>query len=133
MQSAFDTIVNEYDYETLKEISINGYGYVGCGQHIFDDNAIKFFETYPDEVTQRIKDNLDVQVIIDNYKENDANWDAHMRDLTWMFIELVAMQVVDEREAQELEDDEVIGSYFNPPRSMSDSRYAQVWASAGIV
>ena len=126
MQSAFDTIFDEYDYETFKEISMHGYGYVGCGQHISDANAIKFFETYPDEVTQRIKDNFGVQVIIDNYKENDANWDAHMRDLTWMFIELVAMQVVDDTEAQELEDDEISGSYFNPPRSMSESRYAQV-------
>jgi hypothetical protein len=43
--------------------------------------------------------------------------------MTWTFIELVAMEVVDEVEEQQRKDDLIIEGY-NPARSMSMSRYA---------
>ena len=65
-----------------------------------------------------------------------------MNDLTWTFIELVAMQIVDDYEDAVSDlDDEPIKLYanytpeevkvlqangFNPVGSMTDSRYAQV-------
>ena len=53
-----------------------------------------------------------------------------MNDLVWTFIELVAMRVVDEKEEQELRDDKTIEEYVmfggNPPRSLTESRYAHI-------
>ena len=49
----------------------------------------------------------------------------YKNDMTWTFIELVAMQVVDEKEEQELSDDQTIEGY-NPAGSMTMSRYAHV-------
>ena len=72
-----------------------------------------------------IKDILGVEVLSDTLKENDGDLDAWKNDLTWTFIELVAMQVVDEKEEQELNDDRIIEGY-NPSRSMTETRYAQV-------
>ena len=133
MQSAFDTIIDAYDYETCKEIVNHGCQSGVCSEHIYYGDTIGFFNTYENEGVQFISDVLEPETLGDIFKDSGYDQDMFKNNMTWTFIELVAGQVVDEREAQELEDDEVIGSYFNPQRSMSDSRYAQVWASAGIV
>ncbi len=126
MLNAIDNIKATYDYDQCEEIVDHGCQSGVCSQHIYHGDTIKFFDTYADEVTNYIKDALGIEVLSETLEANDGNLDMYKNDLTWTFIELVAMQVVDEREEQKLEDDETIGSYFNPPRSMSDSRYAQV-------
>ena len=143
MQTAFDTIIDTYDYETCKEIVNNGCQSGVCSQHIYYGDTIKFFDTHEDEITEYIKDALGTQVLSDTLYHNDGNLDHYKNDLTWMFIELVAMQVVDDYEDAVSDlDDEPIKLYanytteevkvlqangFNPVRSMTDSRYAQVW------
>ena len=98
MQSAFDTIIDTYDYETCKEIVNHGCQSGVCTQHIYYGDTIKFFTKHPQEITEYIKDVLGVEALKDVFDKNDGNWDAHMNDLTWMFIELVAMSVVDDME-----------------------------------
>ena len=142
MQTAFDTIIDTYDYETCKEIVNNGCQSGVCSQHIYYGDTIKFFDTHEDEITEFIKDAVGTQVLSDTLYHNDGNLDHYKNDLTWMFIELVAMHVVDDYEDAVSDlDDEPIKLYanytteevkvlqangFNPVRSMTDSRYAQV-------
>ena len=134
MQTAFDTIINTYDYEQCKEIVNHGCRSGVCSQHIYYGDTIEFFTKYPDEITGYIRDTLGTEVIKENFIENDGNLDLHMNDMTWMFIELVAMSVVDDYEdaVSDLGDGD---SYYepwmepsdvNPARSMTASRYAQV-------
>ena len=125
MQSAFDTIKDTYDYETCKEIANHGCQSGVCHEHIYYGDTVKFFETYPDEITGYIKDVLGVEVLSDLLKENDGSLNHWMNDLVWTFIELVAALVVDEKEEQELSDDQTIDGY-NPAGSMTMSRYAHV-------
>ena len=122
LESAYDTIVNDYDLQTLNEIVNYGYGYVGCGPHILYDNAIEFFTKYPDEITRELVINYSVDFLSDILKERNGDLDMYMADLTFAFIELVTEQIVDEYEAttcEELSDDG-----YNPVRSMTDARYA---------
>ena len=127
MQTAFDTIFDMYSYEDFKEIVQHGCQSGVCHQHIYNGDTVKFFETYPDEITERIKDTLGVEVLSDTLKENDGNLDHWMNDLTWIFIELVAMQVVDDYEDAVTDIEDVAKSNgYNPSRSMTESRYAQV-------
>ena len=150
MQSAFDTIIDTYDYETCKEIVNHGCQSGVCTQHIYYGDTIKFFEKYSDEITEYIKDTLGFEALKDIFDKNNGELDMYMNDLTWAFIELVAMHVVDDYEdavtdlkdvADAVLDDEPIKLYahytdeeiktlkangFNPVRSMNDSRYAQV-------
>ena len=134
MQSAFDTMIDTYDYEQCKEIVNHGCRSGVCSQHIYNGDTIGFFEKYPEEITEYIKDTLGVEVLSELLKENDGDLDLWMNDMTWTFIELVAMQVVDDYEdaVSDLGDGD---SYYepwmepsgvNPPRSMTESRYAQV-------
>ena len=125
MQSAIDNIKATYDYEDCKEISRLGCATGVCSQQIYTRDTIGFFDKYSDQVHSYIKDVLGVEAIVDTFKENDGELDKYKNDMTWTFIELVAMQVVDEKEEQELNDDRIIEGY-NPSRSMTESRYAQV-------
>ena len=125
MQSAIDNIKATYDYETCKEIVDHGCQSGVCSQHIYYGDTIEFFTKYPDEITGYIKDILGVEVLKELFNRNDGDLDMYMNDMTWTFIELVAMLVVDEKEEQELNDDRIIEGY-NPSRSMTETRYAQV-------
>ena len=99
MQTAFDVIKDTYDYETCKEIVNHGCQSGVCSQHIYYADTIKFFEQYPDEITRELVDNFGVEFLKEVFNNNDANLDHYMNDLTWTFIELVAMRVVDEFES----------------------------------
>ena len=134
MNDATKEILSTYDMDTLKEIADHGCGSGVCSQHIYYGDTISFFEKYPDEITGYIRDCLGNEVIKEIFAENDGNLDQYMNDLTWTFIELVAMHVVDDYEdaVSDLGDGD---SYYepwmepsgvNPARSMTESRYAQV-------
>ena len=135
MQSAFDTIIDTYDYETCKEIVNHGCQSGVCSQHIYYGDTIKFFTKHAEEITSFIKDSLGVEVLKDIFGNGDGDLDQYMNDLTWVFIELVAMQVVDDYEdgITDLEDvaaspllTSTLSNGYNPSRSMTETRYAQV-------
>ena len=130
MQTAFDVIKDTYDYEQCKEIVNHGCQSGVCSQHVYYADTISFFEQYPDEITRELVDNFGTDYLKEVFNNNDANLDYYMNDLVWTFIELVAMRVVDEKEEQELRDDKTIEEYVmfggNPPRSLTESRYAHI-------
>ena len=111
MLNAIDKIKATYDYETCKEIVNHGCESGVCHEHIYYGDTIKFFDTYEDEVTDYIKDCLGVEALSEILEANDGSLDLYKNDITWTFIELVAMEVVDEVEEQGLREDELIASY----------------------
>ena len=125
MQSAFDTIIDTYDYETCKEIVNHGCQSGVCSEHIYYGDTIKFFEKYENEVVQFISDVLEPETLGEIFKDSNYDQRTFKNNLVWTFIELVAMEVVDAKEEQELNDDRIIEGY-NPSRSMTEARYAQV-------
>ena len=128
MQSAFDTIIDTYDYETCKEIVNHGCQSGVCTQHIYYGDTIKFFDTHEDEITEYIKDSVGTEVLGDTLYRNDGSLRHYKNDLAWMFIELVAMHIVDDYEDAVTDLEDVAESNgYNPSRSMTETRYAQVW------
>ena len=99
-----------------------------CSQHIYYGDTIKFFEKYENEVIQYISDALEPETLGVFYIDSNFDQRTFKNNLVWTFIELVAMEVVDTKEEQERRDDLIIEGY-NPSRSMTESRYAQVWSS----
>ena len=122
MQTAFDVIKDTYDYETCKEIVNHGCQSGVCSQHIYYADTISFFEQHAEEITRELVDNFGTDFLKETFNSNDANLTCYMNDLAWAFIELSAMRIVDEFEntTQEEESD----SSYNPPRSMTEARYA---------
>ena len=111
MQTAFDNIKDTYDYETCKEIVDHGCQSGVCHEHIYYGDTIKFFDTYEDEIVEYIADTLGGEVNEQLWTDNACNLTGYKNDSTWCFIELVAMQIVDEHEATTLEEEATIASY----------------------
>ena len=99
MQSAFDTIIDAYDYETCKEIVNHGCQSGVCSQHIYYADSLGFFNKYPDEITRYVVDELSIEFLKDTLERNNGYLDGYLIDLTWAFIELVCDQIVDEYES----------------------------------
>ena len=111
MQSAIDNIKATYDYETCKEIVDHGCQSGVCSEHIYYGDTIKFFEKYENEVVQYISDVLEPDTLGELHKDSNYDQRTFKNNLVWTFIELVAMEVVDAKEEQEIRDDELIASY----------------------
>ena len=127
MQSAIDVIKDTYDYETCKEIVDHGCQSGVCSQHIRYADTIGFFEEHEGEITDFVVDSAGSDFVGEVLAQHKGDLDAYKNDMTWAFIEFVAMDVVDNQYEQEHVEDEIIGSYltdgYNPERSMNPNRY----------
>ena len=127
MQSAIDVIKDTYDFETCKEIVDHGCQSGVCSQHIRYADTIGFFEEHEGEITDFVVDSAGSDFVGEVLAQHKGDLDAYKNDMTWAFIEFVAMDVVDNQYEQEHVEDEIIGSYltdgYNPERSMNPNRY----------
>ena len=123
-------ILETYDYEACKEIVDHGCQSGVCSQHVYYAATISFFETYEDEIIEFLADACGGEINEELWLNNTCNYIGYQNDTVWAFIELVAALVVDEKEEQELRDDKTIEEYVmfggNPPRSLTESRYAHI-------
>ena len=127
MQSAIDVIKDTYDFETCKEIVSNGCQSGVCSQHIRYADTIGFFDEHEGEITDFVVNSAGSDFVGEVLAQHKGDLDAYKNDMTWAFIEFVAMDVVDNQYEQEHVEDEIIGSYltdgYNPERSMNPNRY----------
>ena len=104
METAFDSIRDTYEIETLKEIVNHGCQSGVCFKHIYYDNTIEFFNKYPDEITEYIVDNFGTEFLANIFTANDCNLDWYLNDVVWCYIECIAGQIVDEYESTTCEE-----------------------------
>ena len=97
-RSALDVIKDTYDYETCKEIVKNGCVSGVAHDHIYYKDTLSFFDKYEDEMIEYITDNLGEDIVKEMWTNNSNNYTGYRNDVTWSFIELVAMSVVDSDE-----------------------------------
>ena len=97
-RSAFDVIKDTYDYETCKEIVEHGCVSGVAHDHIYYKDTLSFFDKYEDEMIEYITDNLGEDIVKEMWTNNSNNYTGYKNDVTWSFIELVAMSVVDSDE-----------------------------------
>ena len=105
LSSAYDVIKDTYDYETCKEIVEHGCVSGVAHDHIYYKDTLSFFDKYEDEVTKYITDTLGEDTVKDLWNKHPNNITGYKNDMTWTFIELVAMSVKDAQDA--LKDDEL--------------------------
>ena len=105
LSSAYDVIKDTYDYETCKEIVEHGCVSGVAHDHIYYKDTLSFFDKHEDEMIEYITDTLGDEAIDSLWNQNTSNITGYKNDVTWSFIELVAMSIVDSVDA--LEDDEL--------------------------
>ena len=98
LSSAYDVIKDTYDYETCKEIVEHGCVSGVATDHIYYKDTLAFFDKYEDEMIKHITDNLGEDTVKEMWTKHPNNITGYKNDVTWSFIELVAMSVVDSDE-----------------------------------
>jgi len=95
LSSAYDVIKDTYDYETCKEIAEHGCVSGVAFDHIYYYQTKLFFDKYEDEMVEYISDSLGDETVDSIWSQNTGNITGYKNDITWAFIELVAMSIVD--------------------------------------
>ena len=96
--TAFDSIRNTYDIDTLREIRDHGCVSGAAHDHIYYRDTIKFYDEYQDEIVDYIEDTVGAEVLTEIFERNSASLDLYKNDVVWTYIELVACLLVDQYE-----------------------------------
>ena len=128
--SAYDEIIETIDYNEAKEIVNHGCQSGVCSQYIYYADTIRFFDEHEGEITDYVVESAGSDYVGEVLAQHNGDLDAYKNDMTWAFIEFVAMDVVDNVHDQELADDKIVEDYmqpiggYNPPASINLNRYS---------
>ena len=97
MDTALNSIKDTYDMDTLRDISNHGCA-SGCAhRHIYTSDCVDFYNNYQDEIDEYICESLGYDSVMELTTEcNDIR--HAMNHLCWIYIELVASELVDVEE-----------------------------------
>ena len=116
METAFDSVRDSYDIETLREIRDHGCESGVAHDHIYYKDTIKFFDEYEDEIVEYIADTLGGEFNEELWNNNPCNITGYKNDSAWCYVELVASHLIDEYEdttQEELSDSDEIAFDFS--------------------
>ena len=92
--NAFESIKDSYDIDTLRDIVRHGCQ-SGCAHnHIYYSETVEFFDNNEEEIVSYIDDNLGTETLVEMFTNCDAQLTSYKNDVCWLFIELVADQLV---------------------------------------
>ena len=123
LTNAIDVIKDTYDYETCKEIVDHGCQSGVCSQHIYYADTIRFFDEHEGEITDFVVDSAGSDFVGEVLAQHKGDLDAYKNDMTWAFIEFVAMDVVDNEYDQQRIEYELIESYMQPANNYAESLF----------
>ena len=98
METAFDSVRDSYDIETLREIRDHGCASGVAHDHIYYSDTIKFFDEYEDEIVEYIADVVGGEYNEEIWKRNPCHIAGYKNDTAWCFIEIVAGELVSQYE-----------------------------------
>ena len=96
--NAIEKIKSDYTLEELKEIANHGCESGVCHEHIYYGDTIKFYDTYEVQILDDLVLNYGYDLLIDLFKENNANLTWYKNAVVWAFIELTAMEAIEDAE-----------------------------------
>ena len=107
-QSPFDVIKNQYTIDELNDIVEHGCA-SGCAhQHIYHAENVLFFNQHEDEIVEYITDAIGSEFLTETFDNNEGYLRGYKNDIVWTFIELYAMELIDNINNEEME---ITGSY----------------------
>ena len=146
-----DEIIKCYDLNQLTEIANHGCVTGVASEHIYYSDTIHFFSKHEAEILSTIEEQYGRDELYKLFEKSQACYDMYRNECTWMFIETVAQDVVNELEQIAEDEEKQIMEYmkpiepkdstnfytsedgellertgFNPAQSMNLNRYSQV-------
>ena len=111
--SPFDVIKNQYTIDELNDIVEHGCA-SGCAhQHIYYSDNVSFFDLYADDICRYIRDAIGYEFLTETFDNNEGFIDGYKNDIVWTFIELYAMELIDNINNEELEEAELIDTQMH--------------------
>jgi len=125
-QSPFDVIKNDYTIEELNDIVEHGCA-SGCAhQHIYYSDTNSFFDQHDYEIVSYIRDAIGSEFVTETFDNNEGNLTGYKNDIVWTFIELYAMELIDNIDNEELEDDEeIVDTYQDKLTALSNTEWGK--------
>ena len=94
--NAIEKIKSDYTLEEFKEIADHGCQSGVCRQHIYYGDTIQFYETFETHILDELVLNYGTDLLVDLFKDADADLTIYKNHVTWAFIEMVAFQSVED-------------------------------------
>ena len=123
METAFDSVRDSYDIDTLREIRDHGCASGVAHAHIYYSDTIKFFDEYEDEIIEYIADYLGGEFNEHLWNENPCNINGYKNDTTWCYVELVADQLIEIYEDTTCE--ELSNSTYDSVKELASTPWGQ--------
>ena len=102
-QSAFDVIKNTYTIDELNDIVEHGCS-SGCAhQHIYYRDNVSFYDDHSDDINSYIRDAIGYEFLTETFDNNEGELIGYKNDIVWTFIELYAMELIDNINNEELD------------------------------
>ena len=96
--NATEKIKSDYTLEELKEIADHGCESGVCTKHIYYGDTVQFYETFETDILDELVLNYGYDFLVDLFKEAGADLTIYKNHVTWAFIEMTAMEAVNDHE-----------------------------------
>ena len=106
--SPFDVIKNDYTIDELNDIVEHGCASGCANNHIYYSDTVSFYDQYSDEISDYIRDAIGSEFLTETFDNNEGSLTGYKNDIVWTFIELYAMELIDNINNEEME---ITGSY----------------------
>ncbi len=104
LKSAYETIKDSYDLDTLREIVEHGCVSGVAHDHIYYNETISFFDNHEDEIIEYITDTVGDELNDELWSNNPCNIRGYKNDVVWTYVELLAQQLIEEYESTTCEE-----------------------------
>ena len=100
MKDATKAITDVYSIEELKEIANHGCKSGVCSQHIYYGDTLKFYDEYEVQILDDLVLNYGYELLVDLFKESEAQLTWYKNSVVWAFIELTAIEAIEDAEIE---------------------------------
>ena len=105
-QSPFDVIKNDYTIEELNDIVEHGCASGCANNHIYYSDTVSFYDQHEDAICEYITDAIGSEFLTETFDNNEGMLTGYKNDIVWTFIELYAMELIDNIDNEEMESSE---------------------------
>ena len=93
-------IEQTYTLEDFKEIADHGCQSGVCSQHIYYGDTVQFYETFENNILDELTLNYGIEFLVDLFKDAEADLSVYKNNVCWAFIEMIAMDAVEEAQEE---------------------------------
>ena len=110
--SPFDVIKNQYTIDELNDIVEHGC-ISGCASnHIYYADTTSFYDEHEHAICEYIRDAIGSEFLTETFDNNEGYLTGYKNDIVWTFIELYAMELIDNINNEEIEEEqEIVNNY----------------------